>query len=151
MLEALVRHHPMKMTRAQLGTLAKVKRSGGTFGDYFSKLKTFGLIEETGGYVEITQAGLDYMSHVPADPITVEELREMYRSALKAGARRMLDVLIEEGGNWISRQDLAERSGVTASGGTFGDYLSSLRTNGLADVEGGMVRASETLFIGAAG
>lgn len=37
------------------------------------------------------------------------------------------------------------------SGGTFSNYLSSLRTNGLAEVQGGMVRAGETLFIEAVG
>ena len=150
MLEVLIRHYPMAMTRAQLGTLAKVKRTGGTFSDYFSKLRTSGFIEEdSAGLVSITQAGLDYMGEVPNEPVTVEEIRAMYRNALKAGARRMFDVLIEEKGNWITREELAERAGITMSGGTFSDYLSSLRTNGLADVQGGSVRASDTLFIGA--
>ncbi len=38
---------------------------------------------------------------------------------------------------------------MTESGGTFQTYLSTLRRNGLAEVQGGWVRPSDTLFIGA--
>ena len=34
-------------------------------------------------------------------------------------------------------------------GGTFGSYVSTLKQAGLADVDGRMIRASETLFLGA--
>jgi hypothetical protein len=38
MLQALARHYPMNMTRAQLGTLSQFTPSGGTFGAYFGNL-----------------------------------------------------------------------------------------------------------------
>jgi hypothetical protein len=37
---------------------------------------------------------------------------------------------------------------MTASGGTFNTYLGTLRRNGLAEVLGSEVKASDTLFIG---
>jgi hypothetical protein len=40
------------------------------------------------------------------------------------------------------------RTGYTASGGTFGAYLGTLRRNALVEVDGGEVRASAELFAG---
>jgi uncharacterized protein len=148
-LETLARHHPMRVTRAQLGTLAKFKVTGGTFQTYFSQLKRLELIEERDGLIALTDYGLDYVGHVPQEPLTTEELLDQWRSALKAGARQMLDLLVAERGSWIGKDELADRVGMTATGGTFQTYLSTLRRNGLADVSGGEVRASDTLFIGA--
>jgi hypothetical protein len=42
MLQALARHYPMKVTRAQLGTLAQFAPSGGAFSAYFGNLKRHG-------------------------------------------------------------------------------------------------------------
>lgn len=138
------------MTKAQLGTLAKFKITGGTFQTYWSMLKRLGYVEEQGREIALTEAGLDYVGHAPAAPQTTDEILDMWRGSLKAGARQMLDVLVEEHPNWISRDELAERVGMTVTGGTFGTYLGTLRRNGLADVEGGEVRASDTLYIAAA-
>jgi hypothetical protein len=39
MLETLARRYPLRVTRAQLGTLAGFTPSGGTFATYFGTLK----------------------------------------------------------------------------------------------------------------
>ncbi len=149
-LETLARHHPMRMTRAQLGTLAKFKVTGGTFTTYWSQINRLGYVDESGGDIGLTDAGLDYVGHVPAAPATTEELLDMWRGALKAGARAMLDELVSAYPEELSKEDLAERVEMTASGGTFTTYLSTLRRNGLVDVDSGMVRASDTLFLAGA-
>ena len=146
-LETFARHYPMRMTRAQLGTLAKFKVTGGTFQTYFSQLKRLGYLEEGAGEIWITEAGLDYVGHVPQEPMSTEELLEMWRSALKAGARKMLDELVAVYPKAMSREELAERVEMTVSGGTFQTYLATLRRNGLVDVDGGGVTASDTLFL----
>jgi hypothetical protein len=46
-----------------------------------------------------------------------------------------------------SRRELAEQLGMAEAGGTFGTYLSTLRRNGLAGVDGGGVVASDSLFL----
>ena len=48
----------------------------------------------------------------------------------------------------MSREGLASRVGMEVSGGTFQTYLGTLTRNGLAEKNGGTVRASETLFFG---
>lgn len=60
----------------------------------------------------------------------------------------MLDVLIELDGREISMQELSERSNLAYPSGTFGNYVGTLRRNGLAEVENGMIKLSDTIFLG---
>ncbi len=148
MLQALAQRHPLRYTRAQLGTLSGFTPSGGTFNTYFGVLKRAGFIVEQGGEVSITDAGLAYLgADVPPAPSTTAELQAMWRSRLRAGEARMLDVLVANYPNWVTRRQLGELSGFAESGGTFSTYLGVLRRNGLAEVDGEHVRASPTLFI----
>lgn len=147
MLGVLARQYPMTATRAQLAALAGMKRTGGTFGSYFSALRTGGLISETAGVVSITDEGLAAAGAVPAAPMTTDEVRDMWRGVLKAGARLMLDELLAAHPGALSRDQLAEAAGLERSGGTFGSYLSSLRSNGLADVAGDEIRAADVFFL----
>jgi hypothetical protein len=147
MLTALARQHPVKVTRGQLATLGSVKKSGGTFGSYFSALRTNGLITEENGLVLITPAGLAAAGVEPGEPMTAAEIREQWRSALKAGARAMLDHLLAVYPASVSRAELAEAAGIEQGGGTFGSYLSTLRSNGLAEVTGDQVCASGVFFM----
>lgn len=147
-LQTLAAHHPMRVTRPQLGTLAKFKVTGGTFQTYWSVLKRHSLVDETGGDIGITQAGLDYLGVDVPEPMTTEELLEQWRSALKAGARQMLDVLVDIYPDGCSREALADAVGMTVTGGTFQTYLSTLRRNGLIDVVDGECTASPSLFLG---
>lgn len=147
-LAALARHHPMSVTRAQAAALSGFKVTGGTFQSYWSTLKTAGLIEEVNRQVTVTPAGLAAAGVQVASPASTEELLELWRGALKAGARSMLDLLVEAYPEGITREELAERAGYSLEGGTFQSYLSSLRRNGLAEVDGALVTASPTLFLG---
>ena len=143
MLMVLAQRYPMKFTRTQLGTLSGYTASGGTFGAYYGALKRHGLIQDAGGEVQITQAGFDYLgTGVPAQPQTSEELRSMWQGVLRSGERKMLDELIMVYPAVLTREELGERAGYTARGGTFGAYLGTLRRNGLVEVDGGEVRAS---------
>jgi hypothetical protein len=146
-LETFARHYPMTMTKAQLGTLARFKITGGTFQTYFSQLKRLRLIQDVAGELSITETGLNYIGEVPTEPQTTEELLAMWRGALKAGARAMLDVLVSQYPSSLTKEDLAETVAMTVTGGTFQTYLSTLRRNGLVEVEGSEVRASDTLFL----
>lgn len=149
-LETLVRHHPMRLTTSQVGTLDKFKTSGGTFAAYKSALVAGGFVLIDGGLWEATQEGFDLSGVVPSAPMTPEEVLAQWRSVIKAGARRMLDELVAFYPAAMTRDELAERVGMAASGGTFAAYLSTLRTNGLAVVDGAEVSASPTLFIATA-
>lgn len=149
-LLTLARHHPMRVTRSQLGTLAKFKVTGGTFQTYWSVLKRHGLVDESGGAIGITEAGLEQVGAQVLEPLTTADLLAQWRSALKAGARNMLDHLVALYPEAVSRDVLAEAVEMTVTGGTFQTYLSTLRRNGLVDIVGNEVSASESLFLGSA-
>lgn len=147
-LEMLARRYPTILTRTQVGTLSGFTTSGGTFGNYFGTLKRNNFLVEENGGVLITAEGFDYLGLVePPVPQTQEEVVDMWASALKAGERKMLDVLLGHYPDWMTREELGEASGFTYTGGTFGNYLGVLRRNGLAETEGSMVRAGDALFI----
>lgn len=148
MLEVLAQFHPGTRTKSQLGALSGYTPSGGTFGNYFGTLRRNNLIkEDMSGAIVITEAGLDWFGpNRPEAPTSIEELLEMWRGKLLAGERKMLDVLVAKYPDKISKEDLGEETGYTASGGTFGNYLGTLRRNALATVEKEDVKASDTLF-----
>jgi hypothetical protein len=71
----------------------------------------------------------------------------MWRQALRAGEWRMLEALVAVYPDALSREELGEQTGFTLTGGTFGTYLGTLRRNGLIEVQGQDLRASDTLFL----
>lgn len=148
MLEVLASFHPVRLTKAQMATLAKMKITGGTFGTYYSVLRREQLLAEEGDELSITARGFAVLGTEPPMPPSSSEVVEMYRSKLKAGARRMLDVLVEAYPESIDRDELAATIEMEPTGGTFGTYLSTLRRNGLAEVDGPQIRAGAVLFLG---
>lgn len=147
MLGVLVSRYPMKFTRSQWATLSDISARSGTFSSYLSALRIGGLIIEEGEFVYASQSGIDYLGGNVPDPQTPEEVRAMWRSKLKEGARRMFDVLAETYPNAVSRERLAELSNISVNSGTFSSYLSALRTNGLIDEVDRELRMSEDLFL----
>ncbi len=147
MLHTLARHHPMRVTRAQLATLSRFKVTGGTFNSYYSTLRRAGLITEHGGLIELSDDGRAAAGVGTAAPASTAELLEQWRTALKAGARTMLEELIDAYPDALTRDELAQRAGYEITGGTFNTYLSTLRRNGLAEVTGDTVRANDVLFL----
>lgn len=141
---------PNGLTATQLSLRAKVKRSGGSWSTYLSALRVGGLIDEGGVGFVATQAGLDWLGVSAPSATTPAELRDRWLggSLLKAGARRMLSLLIEAFPNDVSREELSERSGVALSGGSWSTYLSTLRSNELVleSTSRHRYRASEELI-----
>jgi hypothetical protein len=148
-LDELARVHPLRLTRSQVGLAVGMKITGGTFNTYWSVLKRAGYLDENGGDVGVTEQGLDRAGVAPSSPRTTEEMVAMWSSKLKRGAREMLAVLVECHPDGLPREALADRLAMVATGGTFNTYLSTLRRNNLITAHGGMVYASDDLFIGA--
>lgn len=144
MLDVMARQHPFVLTRAQLATLTGIKVTGGTYGTYLSNLRAKGLVTVEGQRLHITEAGLAEAGVEPGNPMTADEVREEWRGRLKAGERAMFDALAAAYPYGLSRDALADAVGIVVTGGTFGTYLSKLRSNGLAVVEGGIVTMTDT-------
>jgi len=147
MLKVLVSRHPMVLTKAQMATFSKLSPRSGTFGTYLSLLKSRNFIIVNGNEYSASEEGIDYLGDTPNPPQTTEDVIEMWRNILNGGAKRMFNVLVERHPNTLIREDLGELTELSASSGTFGTYLSMLRSNGLIEVDNEGIKLSESLFI----
>lgn len=148
MLTSLARMAPLRLTKAQWGTVAQIKHTGGTWSTYLGELRRAGLIDEGPAGFTLSQAGWDYLGVRP-EPMTARELQEHYLGILRAGAGRMLQACIDVYPAGLSKDDLARAAEVSASGGTFSTYLGELRRNGLVSQTGSMITATDVLMHGA--
>lgn len=134
-------------TRVQVACVAGYTASGGTFTRYVSALSSDGLIyyPDT-GTVDLTSAGVT-KAQAPAAAPSLAELHDRVRGVLDAPHRKILDVLLDAGGDELGRTEVAERSGYEASGGTFVRYVSHLSSLGLVWYpKRGTVAAATILF-----
>ena len=142
-LRVLAQQHPARLTESQWAILSRMKRTGGTWQTYKSRLRSRGLIAQDGREWSVTPEGLAAAGVVQRQPQTPAELRGMWKGAL-GSAGRLIDVLLDAGGQ-LGRDELASRAGLTSNAGTFGTYLSRLRSNDLVSVAGGVVRIADAL------
>jgi len=147
MLSALVQWSPEGMAIGQMRSHAGMKKSG-TFTTYMSDLRKGVYIDERDGKVYATEEGLKYFGgNVPSAPTTTEEVLSIWEPKLRDGARRILRVLVDAGGDPVSMEDLTAKANLAKSG-TFTTYLSDLRTARLITTERGQASANrETLFL----
>lgn len=147
-LGALARRHPLRVTRPQLAALAGMKRTGGAFQSYYSALRGGGFIAEDGGLISVTPEGLAAAGvEAGAEPTAGDDLREMWRGILKPKAWAVLEQLLTVYPETRTKAELAEAVGMTASGGGFQGYLTTLSTNDLVSASGGDLRAAEVFFL----
>lgn len=145
-LIVLASAYPGGLTEAQWATIAGFKRTGGTWGTYKGRLRTAGLVEQRGNLWHATEAGLEAIGGAPPAPSTTKERLAMWQAALGGGPSKILDELVSRYPQGLARDLLAELVGMTASGGTFGTYLSRLSSNGLIERDGAVITASAALF-----
>lgn len=148
MLTVLAQFAPGARTKSQLGALSGYTPSGGTFSNYFGRLKREQYIYESAdGSITITEKGMKVFGNSPPQgPMSSNDLISMWRGKLLAGERKMLDAAVANYPNPISKEQLGQATGYTHTGGTFSNYLGTLRRNALVQIEGEEVKASDTLF-----
>lgn len=133
------------LSARQIGVRAGLSSSSGTFGTYLAKARSARWIEGGRDRVMITELGLSALG--PYDPLpTGQALLAYWLNELgDSGAARILQVVAESYPQSLTKEETGERAGLSTSSGTFGTYLSKLRT--LELIEGrGELRASDDLF-----
>lgn len=150
MLEVLATRYPMTFTKSQLALMAKMSPRSGSYGTYLSRLRSSGYLLEADGQIGISDAGLEFVGVTPNEPQSQEEVLAMWSNNLNGGARRMFDYLVQEHPRSVSKQELGEAVEMSSNSGSFGTYLSRLKSNGLIKVNNGSINASPDLFLSAA-
>jgi hypothetical protein len=144
-LAALAAVFPSGLTEAQWATAAGYKRSGGTWGTYKSRLRGAGLIEAKEGRWFATEAGAKAVGDVELPPSPGPDLVRWWAAKLP-GTSRMAEALIQVWPQGLHRDELAARIDMSASGGSFGTYLSRLAGPGLITRDGGEIRLTEEVM-----
>lgn len=126
-----------------VAALSGMKAGSGTFSTYLSMLRGAGLIDENSGLLTPTEKALTVVT-IPA-PDSCEQVLNMWTMKLGPGPSRILRYLVSLGGTTISKDILADVTDFAVSG-TFGTYLSALRSAYLIKVENGGVQANREVF-----
>lgn len=122
-------------------------KNSGTFSAYKTDMRSYGFMEERGGQLFATQAGIEWLGHDMPSPSTTQEVLDVWMPKLRLGARRMLQILVEHGGEWMTDEELLQEADL-ANSGTYSAYKTDLKTAQLVLVERGRVVANkETLFL----
>lgn len=145
MLQTVVEYWPRELTRNEMAALSGSSPRSSTVRAAWTALRRGGFMVEQGGKVAPTEAGFDYCGGRPAEPVSLADAIEMWRSKLQPSAVAMFDVLLDEGASPISREELAERSGVSATSSTFRAGLTALNRAGMMEKPD-----SETVVLGPA-
>ncbi len=129
------------VAKEDLTVLTGFKRS--TRDAYIQRLREKGFVEDSNGIVTATGEGIDALGHY--DPLPVgDDLRDYWLARLPEGERRILEILVAQYPNFISREDLEEPTGFKRS--TRDAYLQRMKPKRIVEFGNGTVRASEKLF-----
>ncbi|MDO8534232.1 MAG: hypothetical protein Q7S17_05765 [Xanthobacteraceae bacterium] len=148
-LAALAAVHPAGMTEAQWAVSSGLKRTGGTWSAYVSRLKMAGRFAQQGDLYFVTDKGLADLGEVPAPlPSPGRDLVEFWAGKIN-GVGPMIRRLADVYPDYLTKDQLAADLNMAASGGTFGAYLSRLRSPGLIEEDRDKnVRAAPQLMEG---
>lgn len=120
-----------------------VSPSTGSAADELRGLVDAGLITLNRGAIGVTEAGQAAAGHL--DP---QEAIERAKSALSPRQRKFFDAIVAAHPKSMTRQDIADKFGLSVSTGSLSDDLRTLRNRGLIDIEHGSLRARDFLFVG---
>jgi hypothetical protein len=143
LLIALAQHAPARFTWGQAATLAGLKPSGGHYNAGRKQLRDLSLIEEATDLVTASPAGLHTAGEVPPAPTTPAERLALWCERLPSPAPEMLRSLAVQGERYMEIAELAVVLGKKPTGGHWNSGLALLRNNGLVEVSGKRLRASE--------
>ncbi len=132
-------------SRSLVAAWTGMSATSGTFRNYLSELRTAGAVETAGDRLAITPFGSEEASAVPPFS-SLRTLHDHWLKRLGKTPGGMLRFLIAQYPRGATRDETAAHVGVSATSGTFRNYLSELRVAGLILTSGNLVSATKILF-----
>lgn len=127
--------------------LAGYTYGGGGFNNPKGSLRSKGLVEYLGDRITLTPEGYA-IAKVPAGHLDTSQLHAKILDRLPGPEQKLLRPLLENGGEEMSKEELAALSGYKFGTGGFNNPCGRLRTLGLIEYPGpGRVKARSILFI----
>lgn len=135
--------NPVRRERAAV--VAGYSPRASTFGVYVAELVKMGLVTVAPGTVALTDAGFDVAEIPPA--ATRDELFDMARGLLKPQEAKLFEIVYSAHPNAISRDDIAQRMGLSPTASTTGVYIAGVAAYGIIETASrGCMRAADWLF-----
>lgn len=117
--------------KRQIAAMAQVSHTSGHFGNNLGGLRSAGFIEyPQPGIVSLTPAGRSAAPEVDI-PESAEEMLEHCKQVMNTAQGNILQILADAYPNSMEKADIAEKAGVSASSGNFGNNLGGLRSAGM--------------------
>lgn len=134
-------------TRVQIAMIAGYSHTSGGYQNLISKLRTSGLVEYlTAGTVALTPEGRALATD-PGLPTTNDGVQAAILARLPSPQAKILTELIRAYPGSLSREEIANRTGYSATSGGFQNLISKLRTAALVDYpDRGSAVALDVLF-----
>jgi uncharacterized protein len=134
------------VSKEQLAAWSSYSPQGGGYGNVLGALRAAGMLDYGGLGIVITAAGRDLAK--PSDvEISNAAMLDRAKGILKPAEAKILEVIHAAYPEAIAKEQIAEQTGYTASGGGFGNYLGHMRTLGFITYTGGGCRCADWMFI----
>lgn len=134
------------LTNRQIGVRAYLSSPSGTFGTYLAKARSSGWIRDEGERRYITDEGITALGNYEPLPSGQALLQHWLGELGNSGASRILQALVDAYPHEMGYEQIGVNAGISHTSGTFGTYLSKLRTLELVQGGKGMLKASDELF-----
>lgn len=130
MLDVIVQHFPRALPIAHIAKMAGVSMASSQWRTNRQSLFASGLVMECGGLIDLSEAGQKSLP-VKQRPDSPDELRAYWLSAFTPATASMLQVLINAEGEWLHRDEIADRAGVSRTSSGLSGGLRELRDHGV--------------------
>lgn len=145
MLDVIVQHFPRALPIVHIAKMAGVSMASSQWRTNRQSLFASGLVMECGGLIDLSEAGQKSLP-VKQRPDSPDELRAYWLSAFTPATASMLEVLINADGEWLHRDEIADRAGVSRTSSGLSGGLRELRDHGVIISNGHDHRVSEVLL-----
>lgn len=146
MLAAVVKWRETGITSTMMRVQAGIKHKE-TLRQYTVRLKGAGFIEQVGNLYYPTDQGISFNGGAPEPPRDTQEVMAMWMHHFNAGARRMLQYLVDEGGEFRTSEDVMTAANIQHPE-TYRQYKVELKSTALIIEQDGMIAANkETFFL----
>jgi len=146
LVRTLASRAPMALTKSQLALLSNHSPTSGGYFAALAELRRLGAFDRDGSKYVLTDAGRQLVGAAVPVATSPEEVRANWRRSLPDYERALFDVLVEVYPHGLSKADLAERAGKSATSGGYFAALATLRRNEIMVRAADGFRASEDLF-----
>lgn len=146
LLVAAAQRHPAESSASQLAVLSRRSRRSSTFAPNVKSLVSDGYLQSAGSGYAITEAGFAAIGGYEEPPMSPAGRLAWWLNKVSPAEATFLRVLADAYPAWLTKEELAERSGRSLTSSAFSPALRDLVARELAFRDGDRWRAADVLM-----